>query len=50
MFLYSGHETNIAALLLSLDLYKLVDVPGYGSYILVEVHKIDEVHGIKVRI
>uniref|UniRef100_A0AAR5Q1L5 acid phosphatase n=1 Tax=Dendroctonus ponderosae TaxID=77166 RepID=A0AAR5Q1L5_DENPD len=48
MFLYSGHETNIAALLLSLDVYKLADVPGYGSFILVEVHKIDEVHGIKL--
>lgn len=50
MFIYSGHETNIAGLLICLEAYKKLDIPPYGSYLLFEVHNIDGVHGIKVNI
>ncbi|XP_019767126.2 venom acid phosphatase Acph-1 isoform X1 [Dendroctonus ponderosae] len=48
MFIYSGHEANIATLLLSLQATKVVDVPPYGSFIIIETHKIDAVYGIKL--
>ncbi|XP_030756924.1 venom acid phosphatase Acph-1-like [Sitophilus oryzae] len=48
MFIYSGHELNVATMLLSLNAYKLSDVPPYGSYILFELHLINGVHGIKL--
>ena len=48
IFLYSAHEGNIATLLLSLDAYKITDIPPYGSYVLIELHTINGVNGIKV--
>ncbi|XP_060526942.1 uncharacterized protein LOC132702372 [Cylas formicarius] len=48
LFLYSAHEQNIAGLVLSLDVFELRDVPAYGSYFIVELHKIEGVWGIKL--
>ncbi|XP_066158315.1 venom acid phosphatase Acph-1-like [Euwallacea fornicatus] len=48
LFLYSGHELNIASTLLTLDAYKLTDIPPYGSHIIFEVHEISGVWGIKL--
>ncbi|XP_050293014.1 venom acid phosphatase Acph-1-like [Anthonomus grandis grandis] len=48
MFLYAAHETNIAGLLLSINAHKITEVPPYGSYVLMEVHKIDDVYGMKL--
>lgn len=48
MFLYSGHENNIASILELLNLRKNVGVPSYGSQVLIELHKINETYGIKV--
>lgn len=48
MFIYSAHETNVAAILLTLEAFKIVDIPPYGSYVLFEVHEIDGVYGIKL--
>ncbi|KAF7266411.1 hypothetical protein GWI33_020242 [Rhynchophorus ferrugineus] len=48
MFLYSAHEYNIATFLLSLEAYKLADVPPYGSHVLVELHKVNGVYGFKL--
>ncbi|KAF7266410.1 hypothetical protein GWI33_020241 [Rhynchophorus ferrugineus] len=48
MFFYSGHETNIATLLLTLEAYDLTDIPPYGGYVLLELHEIDGVNGLKL--
>ncbi|XP_050310098.1 venom acid phosphatase Acph-1-like [Anthonomus grandis grandis] len=48
MFIYSAHENNVAALLLSLDVYQLVDVPPYGAVVMAELHEIDGIYGIKL--
>lgn len=48
IFLYSGHELNVATMLTSLDMFNLVDPPPYGSYLLFEVHIINGIHGIKM--
>lgn len=50
LFIYSAHEMNVASFLLSLDAYKITDVPPYGGHVLVELHEIDSVWGFKVRI
>lgn len=47
IYLYSGHEYNIAHVLAAFKLYK-PHVPPYASYILIEFHKIDEQYGFKV--
>ncbi|KAJ8965928.1 hypothetical protein NQ314_003835 [Rhamnusium bicolor] len=47
IFLYSCHESNIANFLTTLDVFE-PQIPPYGCYILVEVHKIEGVYGIKV--
>lgn len=49
IFLYSVHEFNLAYLLLTLDVFEYQN-PPYGAYILFEVHEIDNVYGIKVRV
>ncbi|XP_066150276.1 venom acid phosphatase Acph-1-like [Euwallacea fornicatus] len=46
MFLYSAHEKNIATLLVTLDMFDDM-IPTFGSYVLMEVHRIDGVHGFK---
>ncbi|KAL1492963.1 hypothetical protein ABEB36_011119 [Hypothenemus hampei] len=48
LFLYSGHEMNVATLLLTLGAYHVTDIPAYGSHVIVEVHKIDGIWGIKL--
>ncbi|KAK9754324.1 Histidine phosphatase superfamily (branch 2) [Popillia japonica] len=45
--LYSGHDFTIIALLSALGVYK-PHHPPYGAYIILEVHKIGNRHGIKV--
>ncbi|XP_076257639.1 venom acid phosphatase Acph-1-like [Rhynchophorus ferrugineus] len=48
VFLYSAHEINVATFLLSLEAYKITDVPPYGSHVLVELHKIRGVYGFRL--
>lgn len=47
IFLYSGHENNIAYLLTLLDVF-YPHVPPFGAYVILEVHKINEIYGFKV--
>lgn len=47
IFLYSAHESNIANFLASLDVFQ-PQIPPYGSYILVEIHKVRGEYGVKV--
>ena len=47
MFLYSGHETNIAALLQTLGVYK-PHVPEYTSAVIIELYEINTRHYVKV--
>lgn len=47
MFLYSAHDINVAGLLINLGIYT-PHYPPYACYILIEVHEIANVHGIKV--
>lgn len=49
MFLYSGHENNIVSMLELLNLRENITVPPYGSYVIIEVHNINETFGVKVR-
>ena len=49
LFLYAAHEMTLATILLSMEALKLSTIPTYASYIVFEVHEIDEIHGIKVR-
>ncbi|XP_076258925.1 venom acid phosphatase Acph-1-like [Rhynchophorus ferrugineus] len=48
MFLYSAHENNIGTLLLSLEAYKITDIPPYGGHVLIELHKIRGVYGFRL--
>lgn len=47
IYLFSGHESNIAAVLHALDLY-YPHVPEYSSSIIVELHNIEGTHYVKV--
>lgn len=47
MFIYSGHDINIASALISLDNFKQ-HLPDYGSNILIEIHKIQDTYGVKI--
>ncbi|KZC12199.1 PREDICTED: venom acid phosphatase Acph-1-like [Dufourea novaeangliae] len=47
MYLYSGHETNIAAVLHALQVYK-PHVPEYSSAVFMELHEIDSQYYVKV--
>lgn len=49
MFIYSGHEYNIAHTLRALNTFE-PHVPPYGAHILFELHKIDGQYGFKVNI
>ncbi|XP_050296544.1 venom acid phosphatase Acph-1-like [Anthonomus grandis grandis] len=46
MYLYSAHEKNIANLLVTLNLFDDM-IPTFGSYVLIELHLIDNVYGFK---
>lgn len=48
IYLYSAHENNIGQLFATLDLFEYPHIPTYGSYVLFEVHYINETYGIKV--
>nr|CAI5844099.1 unnamed protein product [Callosobruchus analis] len=48
LFLYSAHENNLAELLIALGVFEYPHVPTYGSFILLEVHNITGVHGMKI--
>lgn len=48
MFLYSAHDFNVGCLLRSLDAFALPETPPYGSAVLIELHEIDGVYGLKV--
>ena len=47
IFLYSGHETNVAALLQTLGVYKS-HVPQYTSAVIVELYELNGQHYVKV--
>ncbi|KAG5868544.1 hypothetical protein JTB14_035865 [Gonioctena quinquepunctata] len=47
IFLYSAHESNIAAILRFLGIF-YSHIPPYGSYVIFEIHNIGGVRGIKV--
>nr|XP_023016132.1 venom acid phosphatase Acph-1-like [Leptinotarsa decemlineata] len=47
IFLYSAHESNIAAVLRFLGIF-YNHIPPYGSYITFEIHNVKGVRGIKV--
>lgn len=49
MYLYSGHETNIASLLHAFGVYK-PHIPEYSSAIILELHEIKGEHYVKVSI
>ncbi|VEN46490.1 unnamed protein product [Callosobruchus maculatus] len=48
LYLYSAHEDNIAKLLIALGVFQPPHIPTYGSYIMLEVHKIDQTYGFKI--
>lgn len=48
MYLYSGHESNVAAVMQSLQVY-YPHVPEYSSALILELHKIDNEYYVKVR-
>lgn len=47
IYLYSGHETNVAAVLKALQLYR-PHVPEYSSGVILELHEINSEYYIKV--
>ncbi|XP_068907606.1 venom acid phosphatase Acph-1-like [Tenebrio molitor] len=47
LFLYSGHDINIGHMLITLDVFE-PHFPPYGSYILFELHFINDVEGFKI--
>lgn len=47
--LFSGHEYNIAHLLLALGVFSPPQWPNYGSYIILELHEMNGIYGYKVR-
>ncbi|XP_029038981.2 venom acid phosphatase Acph-1-like [Osmia bicornis bicornis] len=47
MYLYSGHESNVAAVMQSLQVY-YPHVPEYSSAVILELHKIDNEYYVKI--
>ncbi|XP_034186973.2 venom acid phosphatase [Osmia lignaria lignaria] len=47
MYLYSGHESNVAAVMQSLRVY-YPHVPEYSSALILELHKIDNEYYVKI--
>ncbi|CAH1286491.1 unnamed protein product [Diabrotica balteata] len=48
MYLYSAHENNVGEMMVLLDVFNNPHVPPYGSYLIFEVHNINNVIGIKL--
>nr|XP_022919860.1 venom acid phosphatase Acph-1-like isoform X1 [Onthophagus taurus] len=42
MYVYSGHEVNIAHTLIALNSFKPTHIPQYGSCVILEVHQFDD--------
>lgn len=49
MFLYAGHENNIASMMEILNVRHEPHIPTYGSKMLLEIHQINGVYGVRVR-
>ncbi|KAF5291953.1 hypothetical protein FQR65_LT11353 [Abscondita terminalis] len=47
LYLYSGHEYNVAFLLNALNVY-YPHIPPFGSCVMIELHRIKKVYGIKI--
>lgn len=45
--LYSAHENNIAQLLIALGVFE-PHIPNYGAYVMLELHKINNVYGFQI--
>ncbi|CAH1278457.1 unnamed protein product [Diabrotica balteata] len=48
MFIWSGHENNVACLLRNMNLLKEDMVPNYGSFVALELHNINSTYGFKI--
>ncbi|XP_050295641.1 venom acid phosphatase Acph-1-like [Anthonomus grandis grandis] len=48
LYLYSAHENNIGQLFATLDLFEYPHIPTYGSFVLFEVHNINNTYGFKI--
>ncbi|RZB38602.1 His Phos 2 domain containing protein [Asbolus verrucosus] len=48
IYLYSAHEHNLAELLILLGVFENPHIPTYGSYIVFEVHRVNNSYGIKI--
>lgn len=48
MFIWSGHENNIVCLLRVMNLLKHDMFPNYGSFVALELHKINSTYGFKI--
>ncbi|KAJ8966361.1 hypothetical protein NQ317_011936 [Molorchus minor] len=48
IYLYSGHENNVAELLMSLDVFSVPHVPNYGAYLMLEIHYMEGIYGVKI--
>jgi len=49
IYLYSGHETNIASLLHAFNVYK-PHVPEYSSAVILELYQFGKEHYVKVKV
>ncbi|CAH1159469.1 unnamed protein product [Phaedon cochleariae] len=47
LYLYSAHENNLAEMLILLGVFD-AHIPTYGSYLIFEVHKVNEEYGFKI--
>lgn len=47
IFLYSAHEYNVAFILAAMNVLKPL-IPSPGSMVIIELHKIEEEHFVKV--
>ncbi|CAG9859736.1 unnamed protein product [Phyllotreta striolata] len=48
LYLYSAHESNLAYLLIALGVFEKHRVPPYGAHVVLELHLVDGVYGVKV--
>lgn len=48
MHLLSGHELNVAFMLILLNVFNEPHIPPYGAQIIFELHEIDGTYGYKV--
>lgn len=49
VFLYSSHEVNVALTLIGLNVF-YPHVPSYASYVVIELHQLGQMYGVKVSI